>query len=124
MTIQFVEIAGQKMAMMPIAEYEKLVDLAEERADIAAAADAALRREADEEYLPSAMVDRLLAGENALRVWRRHRGMTLDALAAKAGTGKSHLSEIENGKAQGRPALWRALAEALAVTADDILPER
>ena len=32
------------------------------------------------------------------------------------------ISEIENGKAQGKPSLWRAFADALGVTVDDILP--
>ena len=32
------------------------------------------------------------------------------------------ISQIENGKALGKPALWRALADALKVTVDDILP--
>lgn len=123
MTVQIVEIAGHKMALLPVGEYERLIDLAEDRADTLAAADAERRRGEGEEYLPAAMVDRLLAGENPLKVWRKHRGMTLASLAAAAGAEYSVLSRIENGKLQGRPALWRRLAQALRVSADDILPE-
>lgn len=122
MSAQIVEIAGRKMAMLPVEDYERLLDIAEDRADALAASVAEQRRLAGEEYLPAELVDRILNGENALRVWRKHRGMSLDELAQRSGTRKSHLSEIENGKAQGRPTLWRALADTLNVSTDDILP--
>jgi DNA-binding XRE family transcriptional regulator len=123
MTVQIVDIAGQKMAVLPVADYERLLDLAEEKADALAAAAAEQRRLAGEEYLPADMVDRLLAGENSLKVWRKHRGLTLGQLGETAGISRSFLSEIENGKRRGAPSLWRKLAEALGVSADDILPE-
>lgn len=123
MTAQIVEIAGRKMAVLPVEDYARLVDIVEDKADAAAAEAAERRRIEGEEYLPAEMVDRILSGESALRVWRKHRGMTLDQLAAVTGSRKSTLSEIENGKAQGKPALWRSLADALRVSTDDILPE-
>jgi DNA-binding XRE family transcriptional regulator len=122
MTVQIVEIAGHKMAMLPIADYERLLELAEDKADMLAAMQTEQRRREGEEYLPAEMVDRILSGESALKVWRKHRGMSLEALGAAVGVRKSFLSEIENGKARGAPALWRKLAEALNVSADDILP--
>jgi ribosome-binding protein aMBF1 (putative translation factor) len=122
MTVQIVEIAGQKMAMLPVADYERLLDLAEDKVDALAAMRAEQRRRDGEEYLPVEMVDRIMAGESALKVWRNHRGMSLEALGTATGVRKSFLSEIENGKARGAPSLWRKLAEALNVSADDILP--
>ena len=123
MSVQIVEIAGQKMAMLPIADYERLLDIAEDKIDEAAAANAEQRRIEGEEYLPAEMVDRILGGESALRIWRKHRGLTQEKLASIVGMGTSFLSEIENGNRRGAPKLWRALAEALNVSADDILPE-
>jgi DNA-binding XRE family transcriptional regulator len=96
---------------------------ADDRADALAAAAAEKRRLAGEEYLPAAMVDRLLAGDSALRVWRNRRGITLARVGAHAGISRSSLSEIERGKRRAAPALWRKLAEALRVSADDILPQ-
>lgn len=122
MTVQIVEIAGQKMAMLPIDDYQKLLDIAEDRADVMAALAAEQRRAGGEEYLPAELVDRIMNGESALRVWRQYRGMTAKALADRAGARMATISEIENGKAQGKPVLWRALAEALNVSIDDILP--
>lgn len=122
MTVQIVEIAGQKMAMLPVNEYEQLLEAVEDQADIRAAVLATERREGGEEYLPSDMVDRIIAGVSALRVWRQHRKMTLAQLADQVGIRKSFLSDIETGKARGAPSLWRKFAEALDVSADDILP--
>lgn len=123
MTAQIVEIAGQKMAMLPVADYEMLLDIAEDKADALAAARAEQRRLEGEEYLPAEMVDRILGGDSPLRVWRKHRGLTLAQLARATGARQAILSEIENGKAQGKPALWRGLADALDVAVDDILPD-
>src|SRR4051812_3377411 len=122
MTAQIVEIAGQKMAMLPVADYERLLDLAEDKADIVVAVQAEQRRRDGEEYLPAALVDEIMRGGNALRAWRKYRGRSLGDLATATGTHASTLSNMENGKQQGRPALWRALAEALNVSVDDILP--
>ena len=122
MTVQYIEVAGQKMAVLPAEDYRRLVDSLEEQEDIAAAIEAEKRREAGEEYLPSEMVNRLIDGENAVRVWREYRGLSLTRLAEIAGVNKASVSQIETGKAQGKPATWRALADALKVTVDDILP--
>ena len=122
MTVQFIEIAGEKLAVLPLAQYEQLLEAIEDQEDGAAAEDAAQRRADGEEYLPGEMVHRLVDGENALRVWREHRELSLTQLAQRAGVNKSTLSLLENDKAHGKPATWRALADALKVTVDDILP--
>ena len=123
MSVQFVEIGGQKMAIMPVAEYQHLLAEAEEADDVRAAEGAERRRLEGEEYLPMDLVDRILDGESALRVWRRYRGYTLLTLSEKADIGQSYLSELENGNRQGKPAIGRKLAQALDVMVDDILPD-
>lgn len=121
--VQFTEIGGRKVAVIPLADYERLVGELEDRADHRAAIDAEQRRRDGEEYLPAAMVDRLLAGDSRLRTWRRHRGLTLRQLAERSGASSPYLSELESGKYQGRPDLWRRLAVTLDVAIEDILPE-
>ena len=123
MGVQILEIAGQKMAVLPVEDYERLVELAEDREDIEAAADAERRRnEGSVEYLPASMVDRILDGENALRVWREYRGMTISELAARSGYGYSMISKVESGARQGTVALWKALATALNVLPEYVMP--
>jgi DNA-binding XRE family transcriptional regulator len=122
MTVQFIEFEGRRLAILAADDYQRLLDQAEEQDDIVAAAAAQVRREAGEEYLPAEMVNRLVDGENALRVWRQYRSMSLNELAERAGVNKAMISQLENDKAFGRPATWRALADTLNVTVDHILP--
>ncbi|WP_375397423.1 helix-turn-helix transcriptional regulator [uncultured Sphingomonas sp.] len=121
MTVQIVEISGQKMAILPVADYDRLIDIAEEKADAMAALAAEQRRQDGEEYLPSEMVDRLLAGENALKVWREYRGLSQTELGTAAGTGKMTISSIERGRSAGSAHVWRAIANELRVSIDDIM---
>jgi len=122
MAVQFIDIGGQKLAVMPAADYDRLIAEVEDRADEQAALEAERRREAGEEYLPAEMVDRLLAGESPLRIWRKHRGMTLGALSKRSGISIGYLSQIEKGVRDGPVKSWRALAAALDLELDDILP--
>ena len=122
MTVQIIEIAGQKMAMLPVSDYERLLDLAEDRADVQVAAQVEQRRLAGEEYIPADLLDRIMGGENPLRVWRKYRGLTQVELAEKAGMGGASISQIEKGKRETGAKNWRALADALSVDIDDIMP--
>ena len=75
-------------------------DLAELIED--AAATAAYHRTRDQEHVPISVVDRLIARENPIRVWREHRGHSLRQLAERARIGIGCLSQIENGSAKAR----------------------
>ncbi len=72
--------------------------------------------------LPAALVDRLLAGEHPVRIWRKHRDLTLAQLGEQSGVGESYISEIETGKKPGSVQALRALAGALRVGLDDLVP--
>ena len=97
--------------------FDGLRDMVEERE--ATAAFAATR---DQESVPDAIVGRLIDGENPIRVWREHRGLSLRALAAQAGTSPSVLSDMETGKSEGRPAILRRIAGILKVSLDELIP--
>ncbi len=73
------------------------------------------------ESFPAEVLDRLLAGQNPIRVYRVHRGMTQGALAAAAGIHPVYLSQIETGKRTGSARTLAAIAEALGVTVDDLI---
>jgi DNA-binding XRE family transcriptional regulator len=108
------------------AEYESLLDRIED-ADDKAAIDRLEARiskmgftEATKDYLPIQLVERLIAGEHPIRVWRAYRGVTREALAEKAGVAPSYLTEIETRK---KPCSFEAmikLAAALGISLDDI----
>lgn len=109
---------GETLVVLPIAEYEALADKADiltadrVKADIAAGRD---------ELVPADMVAALLAGENPVRLWRAHRGLTARQLAAKANLSAPYLSEIESGRKEGSLSAMKAIAEALGVSLDDIV---
>ena len=73
------------------------------------------------ESFPAEVVDRLLAGQNPIRVYRDHRGMTQGALAAAAGIHPVYLSQIETGKRTGSARTLVAIAKALGVTVHDLI---
>jgi len=103
---------------IPVAELEALmrrVEDAEDRRSI----ETALKNPDD--ALPAESVERMIAGESPLRIFREHRGLTLQALADQAGVGKSHLSQIENGKKSGSIDIYAKLADILDVTIDDLV---
>jgi DNA-binding XRE family transcriptional regulator len=95
---------------------------AEDAAD-SAAVEAFRRRLAagEEELIPAEMVMRMVAGESPVRVWREHRGLTMAALADRAGIAQPYLSQIETDKRDGTAQTMKKLAEALDVTVDDLI---
>jgi DNA-binding Xre family transcriptional regulator len=93
-------------------------DLAEFVED--AAATAAYHRTRDQERVPIGVVDRLIAGENPVRVWRKHRGLSLRQLAEHAGVGIGYLSQMENGERKGTVETLKRIAAALDVDLDDL----
>ncbi|MAC81940.1 MAG: transcriptional regulator [Rhodobacteraceae bacterium] len=110
-----------EMVTIPREEYDRLQAAAEDLADLQSydRAKAALAA-GEEELVPAEYVNRLLNGENALRVYRDLRGLTQAALAAKAGVNRVTVTEIETGRKQGSVTTLRALATALDVTLDDL----
>jgi len=101
-------------------DYEALLATREDTADIAIlrAAEAAVQR-GESELLPVEMVERVLAGENPVRVWRSHRGLSAHELAEAAGMAPSYLSEIETGRKPGSFDAMARLARALGVAMED-----
>jgi transcriptional regulator with XRE-family HTH domain len=58
-----------------------------------------------------------------IAVWREYRGFSIARLAEQSNVNKATISLLENGKAYGRPATWRALAQILKVDIEDIIPD-
>ena len=108
------------------AEYEALIERLEDAEDLAAVAAAEAREavlgkeKARADYLPIELVRRLSAGEHPVRVWRAHRGLGRDALAAAAGIAPSYLSEIETRRKPGSFTALAKLAAALHISLDDL----
>jgi DNA-binding XRE family transcriptional regulator len=108
------------------AEYEGLISRLEEAEDNAAIDRLEARIEkqgfalATADYLPIELVEPLSAGEHPIRIWRLHRGLTREALAARAGVSPSYLTEIETRRKPGSFNAIAKLAAALRVPLDDV----
>jgi DNA-binding XRE family transcriptional regulator len=113
--------SGDRMAVIPLAEYERLVGAAEDAADVRAYDEAKRRLAAGEdELIPAEFVNRMIDGENKVRVWREHRGLTIKALAEAAGLTPAYLSQIETGVREGTVETYKKIAIALRVRIDNI----
>jgi len=108
---------GEVLVILPLEEYERLVDAADVAAADKVRSDVRAGRD---ELVPAAIVQRLLSGENPVRVWRSHRSLSSRELADRTGLSAPYISEIENGKKDGSVAAIRKIAAALGVDIDDL----
>ena len=95
---------------------ELLADFADER-ELRAAVD----EQRIEDFLPVEHAARIFGDEHPARVWRQHRGLTMQAVAASAGVSAAYLSEIETGKKPGSVTTLRKIAAALDLRIEDLL---
>ena len=120
---QIISKDGQpEYAVVPYNDYQKLLANAEMLVDLVAY-DATKRALAsgEEELIPAAVVDRLLDGDNPIRVWREFRGLTSAKLATACDVSAAAISQLEAGKRQPSVALLKKLAAALRVDLEQLL---
>ncbi len=99
--------AGGEFVVIERSEFEALLAAAEDASDLADIAGVKCRATASD-YLPFDTAERILDGENPIRVWRQHRGLSASGLAIESGISKSYLSEIESGRKPGSVRVLRA----------------
>ena len=117
MGVQFLRTdSGEELAVVPRAEWEALVEALEDAEDNAAAdrVEAAIAA-GEMETFPGELIFALSNGANGVRAFREHRGLTAEALAAKAGISRAYLTQIESGSRKGTAATLKKLAAALGV---------
>ncbi len=113
---------GERMVVLPLSEYEQLCAAAEDLMDVQAYDKAKQRLAAGEdEMVPAAFADRILDGENKVRVWREYRTLSVKELAERAEISAAYLSQIENGDREGSVSTMKALAAALSLDLDDLV---
>ena len=123
-SVQFIHTpGGDDLAVLPRSEYDRLVALAAEAQEDAAASrvirnSSRAIKEGREVVLPKAVADRLANGDNTVRVLREWRDMIQGELAVAVGISQNYLSEIENGRRKGPAELQKKFARALGVPMD------
>lgn len=107
--------------MIPYEAYQRLLEEAEVAQDLRACDEAKKAMEAGEELVPSEVTYAILDGENPIRVWREHRGLTQRQLAEVAGISVPYLSQTESGKRKGSAEALAAIAQAPGLSLDDVV---
>lgn len=108
--------------VLPYEDYQALLDLVEDVRDVEAIERFARGlADGDEETVPVELLDRLLAGEPPLRVWREHRGLSGIGLAAAVGVTPAHISKLESGRSEPSLKVLRRLAGALDLDLEDLV---
>lgn len=109
-------------AVIPYDEYRQLLEDARMLVDIRAY-DSAKRAVAsdDEELIPADVVDRLLDGDNPVRVWREYRGLAAADLAKACGVTAAAISQIESGKRRSSVTLLKKIAHTLGVDLESLV---
>ena len=100
---QYIEApGGEQMVILPRKEYEQLCEAVEDADDVRVYDEAKRRLSAGEdEMVPGEFTDRILDGENPVRIWREYRGLNVKELAEKAKISMAYLARIEGGVREG-----------------------
>lgn len=117
--------AGDEIVILSRAEYETLLT-ARDGDDVDARRANKLIAElaGDPETLSEDDMDKLLAAKTPMAFWRKHRGLTQEALSKVTGVAQGFLSEIENGTKTGDVQTVARIARALSLSIDDLVIER
>ncbi|RFB95564.1 transcriptional regulator [Rhizobium leguminosarum bv. trifolii] len=113
--------ARETLTGIPEAECRNELEALEDRADAEAVREFKARlASGEEEMIPAEFANRLIDGENKIKVWREFRGMSVGDLAKRAGIGTGHLSQIEKGERDGSFEAIKKIAAALNISVDDL----
>ena len=107
---------GERLVLMPESKFLAMQEALEDREDVSTVKEFEQDLAAGKaELIPAEFVDRLVDGENPIRVWRDYRGIKAVELAKTVGISQSHISSIETGQREPSVTLLKKLAEALNV---------
>jgi DNA-binding XRE family transcriptional regulator len=118
---QTIELNGIKAVVVPLKDYEKLVERAGMADDIESFDRAMARLRAGEETFPARVAKRLAAGESPVRVFRDYRGLSQRELAEAAGVSAAAISKIESTGAGASIDTMAAIARRLDLSVDDLI---
>ncbi len=79
-------------------------------------------RDPEEETWPYELVQKLVAGDNPLRVFRQYRGLSQKSLAEKAGCTTNYISQLESGRRFMSASMAILMAGLLDVDVDELVP--
>lgn len=122
MEVQFIENKGvAEWAVIPVHTYKRLVEESEMLQDILDYDQAKRLIENGQDLIPSQVTFAILDGENPIKVWRTHRGLTQQEVANRAKISPSYLSQLESSKRTGTTEVLKSIAHVMAIEIDDLV---
>ena len=119
-SVQFIEHNGHpEWAVIPYRDYLRLIKQESSHEELVGFYKDL--NTSKEEFLPELFANRLIDGENAIRVWREYRRMTQTELANLAHISKAYLSQLENDQRKASSKVLAKLANLLNVMVDDLI---
>ena len=112
MNIRYETLNDGRIAISP-EDFEDMMDII--------AYDETKVKKDEEELFPIELTERLINGENALRIYREYRGFTQAQLAAEINLTQATIAELEKGKQKGSIETWKALSHTLNVDIDELV---
>jgi DNA-binding XRE family transcriptional regulator len=106
------------MITIPIEDYARLMEAADDLADLQAVGDYKVDPKPG---VHSEFVARMLAGESLLKLWREHRGYSQNELGKITGVNRIQIGDIEDRGKTGSVITLKKLANALNIQVDDLL---
>lgn len=104
--------------VLPFDEYEQLMEIIEELEDIQTVKH---ELNSTSERFPLEVIEQIINGDNAIKVYRSYRGLSQTELAEAAGVTRQYISQLEHGERQGTSKLMKKIAGILQVDLDDII---
>jgi DNA-binding XRE family transcriptional regulator len=111
---------GEELVILAKSDFETMQDAidAADAARISAAIGSGVQ-----EKLTSEETRTYLAAPTPLAFWRGKRRVTQKALADKVGVSQSYIADLEAGRREGSPQLFKRLAGALRLRMEDLIVE-
>ena len=120
--MQILTIENKDYVVVPMDDYNTILELAEDAQDIADMAQFDIDlASSKEELIPSEFAERIIFGENPFLVWREYRALTLKDISNATGIDATTISRIENNKREPSVKQVKAIAKALKLDVDDLI---
>lgn len=117
--------ANKQSVTLSRKDWDAMIETIEDAEDrLAVLKSRSARKRGADDAVPAAIVERLLAGEHPVRVYREWRGLTATTLAKVAGVKQPYISAIETAAKPGSAAALKRIARALHVDMEDLVADQ
>ncbi len=122
MAIDMATIGNKQYAMIPMDEYEDMMDDLQDMQEIGEILE--IHRQMKTGEMPTysgEFIHKMLSGVNKVKLHREHKGLTQQELADKIGKSVAMIRKIENGESEASVSTMKAIANVLDTDVDSLI---